>query len=322
MDHMTISEYFGRDIRLRHLRLLVALDDAGQLARVARLFHVTQPAVSKTLAEIERSIGEPLFERTRQGLVANRSGAALIRAARNALAELERAGAEMRGLEGTRRPTLIVGVMPTASLPCLAPAIARLARRDPDLPVRVVDGQTAALLSQLVSERIQVILGGRLRPALPEGVQSIGLYEDPMQLVVSRRHPLARAANPSWDRCIEIPWVLPPVGHPVRSDFDRALQINRLPAPKRVIEGLATDLVMALLDATPAINLMPLRLAADLSARGLVSLVRGDHSARLALFLPVTVFVNASHRHEPDVRAMVDCLQETAISHSEAQPVA
>ena len=114
--------------------------------------------MARALSEIERSIGEPLFERTRQGLVANRSGAALIRAARNALAELERAGAEMRGLEGTRRPTLIVGVMPTASLPCLAPAIARLARRDPGLPVRVVDGQTAALLSQLVSERIQVIL--------------------------------------------------------------------------------------------------------------------------------------------------------------------
>ncbi len=65
----------------------MAIGDAGQLSRVARLLHVTQSALSKALAKIERSIGEPAFERTGAGLVPNRRGATLIRAARAALAD-------------------------------------------------------------------------------------------------------------------------------------------------------------------------------------------------------------------------------------------
>jgi DNA-binding transcriptional LysR family regulator len=313
---MTISEYFGRDIRLRHLRLLVAIDDAGQLARVARLLHVTQPAVSKALAEIERSIGEPLFERTRQGLVATRSGAALIRGARTALAELERVGAEMRGLGGGRRQTLIVGAMPTACLPCLGPAIALLGRRDPSLTVRVVDGQTAGLLAQLVAGRVQLVVGGQLRAAAPDGVQSIGLYDDPMELVASPRHPVVRSARPSWERCVAQPWILPPIGHPLRSAFDRALRVNGLRGPEHVVEGLAIDLVLAMIEDAAAINLTTRRLASALGARGLVKVVRGDHAARLGITMPFTVYVNAEQRNERGTRAMIDCLQETAVSWS------
>lgn len=118
-------------------------------------------------------------------------------------------------------------------------------RRDPSLTVRIVDGQTGALLSLLVSERIHLILGGRLRPAVPEGVQALGLYDDPMQLVVSRRHPLARAANPSWARCVASPWVLPPVGHPVRSSFDRARRSRQAARPVPAGDGLRERLASA-----------------------------------------------------------------------------
>ena len=90
----------------------MAIGDAGQLSRVARLLHVTQSALSKALAKIERSIGEPAFERTGAGLVPNRRGATLIRAARAALAELERAGDELERQARAQDRTLAVGAVP------------------------------------------------------------------------------------------------------------------------------------------------------------------------------------------------------------------
>ena len=117
---ISVRAYFGRDAKLRHLRLLVAIEDAGQLSKAAALLHITQPALSKALSEIERSIGHPLFDRGPRGLVPNTRGAALIRAARNVLGELDRVSVELRDLVDRPGRVLMVGAMPTAGLAFLA----------------------------------------------------------------------------------------------------------------------------------------------------------------------------------------------------------
>lgn len=309
---MSVRDYFSRDIRLRHLRLLVAIDDAGRLARVARMLNVTQPALSKVLAEIERSIGEPLFERTPQGLVANRAGAALVRAARGALAELERASAELLGDQRADARTLLVGAMPTSPLAFLGRAIERLGRRMPDVNVRVVDGQTGQLLSQLVAGRLHLVAGARVRATIPDGIQAIDLFEDPLQLVAGPGHPLLRRRAPTWDECIAHPWVLPPPGNPTRAAFDRALRAHRLAPPQRIVEALSTDVVVAMLAEGGALNLMPRRLAAALRERGLARVVGGGHAQRLDLRYAIAAFVNAERRDDDAVRAMIECLGEVA----------
>ena len=309
---MSVRDYFSRDVRLRHLRLLVAIDEAGRLARVAKLLHVTQPALSKTLAEIERSIGEPLFERTPQGLVANRAGAALVRAARNALAELERASAELLGDRHAGARTLLGGAMPTSPLAFLGRAIARLGRRMPEVNVRVVEAQTSQLLSQLVAGRLHLVAGARVRGANPDGVQVIDLFEDPLQLVAAPGHPLTRRRSPTWDECIAHPWVLPPPGNPTRAAFDRALRAQRLAPPARIVESLTTDLMVALLAEGGAMNLMPRRLVAALHARGLARVVGGGHAQRLDLRYAIAAFVGEERRDDVAVQAMLECLREVA----------
>ncbi len=309
---MNIKAYLGRDIKLRHLRLLTAIEDAGQLSKAARLLHLTQPALSKALAEIERGLGHPLFDRTAKGLMPNARGAALIRAGRNVLAELDRVGAEIRDLDDRPARVLLVGAMPTAAMNFLGRAIALLSRREPGLTVRVSEGLTEHLLSQLAVGRLHLVAGARLRDSVPEGLLSHWLFDDPMRMVVTSGHPLARRQSPTWDQCQALPWILPAPGHPIRSSFDAALQRQRLAPPPLVLEALDIGLVLSLLRHARGINLMPARLAEQLQAEGQVHMLGGDLSARLRLQLATTAFVHQESATDPDVAALMDCLRRVA----------
>lgn len=306
---ITLRNYFGRDIKLRHLRLLVAIEDAGQLSKAASLLHLTQPALSKALSDIERGVGHPLFERTPRGLVANARGAVMIRAARRVLEELDRVGAELR--EFVEHPTrsLVVGAMPTASASFLGQAIAMLHRRDPTVSVRTVDGITGALLPALALERLQLVVGARLRESLPAKLRAHWLFDDPMCLVVAAGHPLARRRAPAWADCVGHPWVLPTPGHPVRSAFDAACKREGLAPPAATLDGLEIGLVLALLRHANAVNLMPARLAMQLQREGQVRILQGDSAQRLSIHLATTAFVHVDHEQHPDVQALLSCLR-------------
>jgi DNA-binding transcriptional LysR family regulator len=319
---MSVRDYFSRDVRLRHLRLLVAIDDAGRLTRAARLLHVTQPALSKALAEIERSIGSALFERTPQGLTPTPAGATLLRAARAALAELERAGAELQRPADAGARMLLVGAMPTAGWTLLAEAVARLHATHPATTVRVSDGPTGILLPQLVAGRLDLILGARLRPAVPEGIESVPLYDDSMRLVAAPRHPLVRLRTVGWERVAPVPWVLPPGGHPTRVAFDRAVQRNGWPAPTTVVEALSADTVVAMVESLDAIALIPGRLVARLEAKGLAREIAPELADALAIPLNVTAFAAASFHADPMILALVRCLREAAQGDREARRAA
>ena len=80
--------YLQVNLKARHLRLLVALDDFGNLRQVADISHITVPAVSKALAELEKGLGLELFNRTGQGLRPTAYGARLICLARKMLTDI------------------------------------------------------------------------------------------------------------------------------------------------------------------------------------------------------------------------------------------
>lgn len=90
-----IDRVLRSNLKLRHLQLLVALDQFRHLGRAAEFLAVTQPAVSKTLAEVERMLGMALFERSTRGTEPTAAGVSMVRFARSVLAGFERTRDEM-----------------------------------------------------------------------------------------------------------------------------------------------------------------------------------------------------------------------------------
>lgn len=308
---MSIHDYFKRDVKIRHLRAVVELEESILLTKAAERLNVSQPALSKTLAEIESAIGEALFDRSRAGLKATAVGAAFIRAARSVLAELDKANTAISTIANVEQRTLLIGAMPTSGTTFLSQAIQVLQTSQPDLTIRIVDGPTPTLLHQLVAGRLHVVIGAHMRQSIPEDIEIVNLYEDCMQIVMSQGHPLLDQRQVSWKECLSYPWVLPPASHTMRNAFDQRLRQLSLEAPRRVIENQSLDFVMAHLQEAHAFNLMPARLVKQLQAKKLVKVLKLHGIEEIAISMRVMAMVPLSQMGRSDISGLIRAIRKT-----------
>ncbi|MBB3710695.1 LysR family hydrogen peroxide-inducible transcriptional activator [Limimaricola variabilis] len=142
---------------LKQLRYFVALAETGGFGRAAEIVHVTQPALSQQIKELETILGVELVERLPRGVRLTRAGREVLERSRRIMAEvadLERAARMTRGLSGRLR----LGVIPTVAPYLLPLALTRLRARDLTLDIRVREAQTEALLADLEAGRIDAMV--------------------------------------------------------------------------------------------------------------------------------------------------------------------
>ena len=155
--------YIRNELKLRHLHLLVVLDDMRSMGKVAAHTHVTQPAVSKALGEMEKGLGMKLFERTSRGILPTVFGECMVRHARTVLNELNQAADELRGLKTGALGRIHVGVLSNV-IPALLPqSIALLKKRSPGTNVHLAEGIMDRLLPQLLAQKGQTLARADLR---------------------------------------------------------------------------------------------------------------------------------------------------------------
>ncbi|NML42252.1 LysR family transcriptional regulator [Ramlibacter sp. G-1-2-2] len=301
-----IDSYLQVTLKARQLRLLVALDDFGHLKEVAEITHVTVPAVSKALAELERGLGLELFVRTTQGLRPTPHGECLIRHARQMLVSLHQARAELKALSSPSEDKINVGVFPASVTALLPKALALLKQREPRVNVLVTEGMMATLMPELRQGKLDMIVG---RLPARDGQDTIAeqeLLEEPVSLLVRPAHPLAGRKKLKWADLKPYPWVLPPVGALLRDPLERILESHDI-RPKDYIETSSTTLARAYLHASDGIGAMAGAVARD----------PAEPLARLPLALPQLirgsgVFWDKRRALTPAARLMIACLEEAA----------
>jgi DNA-binding transcriptional LysR family regulator len=138
------------DLPTSTLRALLAVAESGSVSSAARALGYTQSAVSRQIAAAEHELGHRLFTRSHAGMQPNREGLIFLRYAAAALRALGDAVAEINGARAEVR-TVRVGSIPVAGITVLAPALALLARSDPELRVTTRQGSTHSLVRALRS---------------------------------------------------------------------------------------------------------------------------------------------------------------------------
>jgi len=175
---------------IRHLEYAVAVAEYLNFREAAKTCHVTQPALSAQIAQLEELLGIPLFERDRRRVLVTREGAAIIARARGILTQvdelIEAAGVLARPLSGTLR----LGVIPTVAPYVLPRAVSRLRRAHPDLRLLLREDQTGELVRRLRDGQLDLLLLA-LEADLGE-VDTLPLFEDPFLVAVPSDHPLAK----------------------------------------------------------------------------------------------------------------------------------
>ncbi len=222
---------------LRQLQYAVAVAEELSFRRAAERCHVSQPALSAQLGELERALGVRLFERDRRRVLVTASGRGLLERARSVLLGAEDLREAARQMGDPLSGTLRIGVIPTVSpylLPSVAPGIRA---RFPRLTPLWVEDKTGPLLKELGEGRLEAVLLARV--AELDELEHEPIAEDPFFLVARSDHPLGGSSSPATLaelRAVEV--LLLDEGHCLR---EQALEVCSK-AKARELEFRATSL--------------------------------------------------------------------------------
>jgi LysR family pca operon transcriptional activator len=236
-------------IKFRHLQCFLAVAQHGSLQKAAGVLSITQPAVSKTLKELEALLAVRLFERGRRGAVLTRSGDAFARHAGASVSALREAVASVAPTRPQGSEVVTLGVLPTVA-PQLMPAlllqldVASRASRPAGLAcsLRIHTAPNPALLTQLRQRELDLVIGRFAEPAHMVGLTFEHLYADPLVLAVRPEHPLIRDANLRSDALAHLPAftaILPTQSTAIRHTADSFLLTRGLGQLVRTVETLS-----------------------------------------------------------------------------------
>jgi DNA-binding transcriptional LysR family regulator len=244
-------------LRMRHFEVLLAVAAEGSMQRAAQRIHLTQPAISKLVREMETMFGTTLFERSKRGVALTESGRVLATHAEYLRNDVERAQQEVAAIGRGTLGSLRIGALPVAESRLLPQSLMALRRIAPQLQVRVQEGTTASLLDLLRRGEIDCVIGRLDPPATGRDLRTERLVKLPIRIVVRREHPLAGHRRVTPDQLAPYPWVLPQPGAPIRIVIDGVFSAAGLAPPVPLVESALIRLNFELVRASDLIGVMP-----------------------------------------------------------------
>ena len=217
---MEKNALFSQRIRLRHLHTFVAVAQQGTLGRAAETLNLSQPALSKTLNELEQLTGTRLFERGRLGAQLTLVGEQFLTHAVKVLDALNTAGQALVRKEGVNNDVVRIGALPTAALGVLPAVIGQFHQQQKDVTLQV------ATMSD---------------PELMTGLNYELLFLESLKLVVRPDHPILHE-NITLSRVLDWPVVVSPKGTVPRQNAETLLQSQGCKMPAGCIETLSASL--------------------------------------------------------------------------------
>ena len=325
---------------LRRLRLLSELARRGTIAEVARVVGYTPSAISQSLLQLEREAGVPLLERDGRRVRLTPAARGLVARTDRVLAELDAAEADLAADHGTVSGTVAIGAFPSAAAGLVAPAVADLRGRHPELSCAVVEHEPENGIPVLRSGELDVLVSESYEgvATVPTGgLESHELLTEPLLLVMPREREAMRG-DAAAGRAPEDA----ATGH-MRGDVATAVALKSL-AEAAWIAGLAGTQFAAALDGacrkagfTPRIvhraddaRLLETLVESGLGIGLLPALARtGSNRVRFAPATPapprrqVSTLVRSGAARRPSLAAVLEALmRQAAVVASDAHAAA
>lgn len=205
--------------RLRHLQLLVAVADEGNLKRAASDIGLSQPAATQALSELEELLEVPLFERHAKGMRLTAAGTAVIPVIRHALEALQATTESLAALREGVSGRLRLGVITAVASAVLGERVLAFCARHPAMRVEIVEDSAPHLLQELQAGTLNLVLCRRPVP-VPCRLHFECLIPDEARVIAGPGHPLAQRQGLTLADGLDYPWMRPPRVVWIRDVFD------------------------------------------------------------------------------------------------------
>ncbi|MGO8071923.1 LysR family transcriptional regulator [Rhizobium leguminosarum] len=275
MDHVDIhSDNFGDDsllragLKLNHLRMIVAIEDSGQISAAADVLNISQPAASRMLSEMESITKTSLYERVARGVVLTTFGAALARRARKILLELREASREIGELKSGKGGSVFIGAVTAPAMSLVVPAINKVRKAYPGIEINIEVETSNVLARELLAARHDFIIGripDDLNPRLFE-VTEIGIER--ACLIVRSSHPLMKQKTSSLADVRDYDWVFQPPGTLLRRTIEDVFLSRGVALPENIVNTSSLLLTCAIICETDAIAPVAVDVAQFLASQG------------------------------------------------------
>jgi len=246
---------------LHLLRIFATVVEANGFSNAAQILHISQPAVSKGVKELESQLGIALIERGERGVRLTAAGEALSLRAREILAVERQAEAEVRAIRGLASGALRLGASSTIAAYHLPSSVAAFAVRYPRIDLRLASGNTTAIVALLLAREIE--LGFVEAPVTDPGIVATAWRDEELVMIAAPTHRLARRkrAATTADLADEI-FVVREPGSGTRAIAEDMLGQMDVPI-RNTVEAGSTEAVKQLVAAGLGLAIMSRAAASD-----------------------------------------------------------
>jgi DNA-binding transcriptional LysR family regulator len=235
MGSVVRSDQVERRLKLRELRILLAVVKAGSMAKGAADLAISQPNVSKAIADLEQAFGVRLLDRSPRGVEPTTYGRAVIKRGIAVFDELRHAVKDVAFLADPTSGELRLGCADWAA-GAVGVAIDRLSRRYPRLTFDVMsEGDGATLLRELRNRNIEFFVAILDNSISREDCATEILRDDPLIVVADAQHPLVRRRSIALSDLVNEAWAMPPANTVAGAYIRNAFRKNSLAVPDTIV---------------------------------------------------------------------------------------
>ena len=255
---MDWADRIGRRIRLRDLHIVLAVAEKGSMAKAAAHLAISHPVVSKTISDLEHTLGVRLFDRNSRGVELTTYGQALLKCGVTVFDEMRQGLRQLEFLAAPNSGELRIGCS-EITMAGVLPAFAEdFSQQYPGIRLHAVLASTAALQFQELRERNIDLLIVRLpRPFLEDDLMAETLFDEPFQAVAGARSRWARRKHVELADLVDEPWVLPPYDSVPGSFILDIFRASKLQPPSPGIVTLSGQLTVTLVASGRFVGLLP-----------------------------------------------------------------
>jgi DNA-binding transcriptional LysR family regulator len=242
------TDLIGHRLKLQHLKIVIAVAEWGSMAKAAKHLAITQPVVSKVIADLEDLLGVRLFDRSPQGVEPTSYGRALLKRSIAIFDDLRTSVDEIKFMADPTSGELRIGSTEPLLSGLGIAVMERLWRQYPRINFRVVETDSATLLNRdLPERRIELAIVPLLRASVREDLEATVLFEDHMRLVVGRNSRWAHQRRITLAELIDEPWCVAPTS--VGSLIADAFRASGLEMPRIALTTTTAHLLFQLLES-------------------------------------------------------------------------
>jgi DNA-binding transcriptional LysR family regulator len=232
---MQMSDRIGLRVKLHDLHVLMAVVQAGNMSKAAALLNTTQPAISRSIAELERTIGVRLLDRNSQGIEVTEYGQVLLDGGAAVFDDLRQAVKNIKFLADPTAGEVRIGCNHVLAGSFVSAVIQRLSRRYPRIVFHLVAAYAESLHRELSERNVDLLIAARWGSPFDERLEFESLFDDRYVIVAGAHNPWARRRKIELAELVNEPWVLPPPHSVVASLALETFRASGLDYPRTIV---------------------------------------------------------------------------------------